>query len=244
MSAEGFLTLAVVIPAHDEQPTIGEVIAEVLGADDEVGLEVIVVDDGSDDGTQHAIEEASRSERVRVVRHEQRLGRGAAVRAGIREATGDIVGFLDGDGEYSFRDLIRAASFIRDNKADAVIGSRLLEPGQSVLPYWRALGVRIVTLCSNALTNLNLTDATSACVVVRRELLERLVLRADSFDIDVELVAALAQSRARIWEIPVSYHARYRSEGRKSRRRHVIKRLARVIGSRRRGKSLLRESVQ
>jgi len=111
-----------------------------------------------------------------------------------------------------------------------------------VMQYWRAKAAGAITVLSNALTNLNLTDATTSCVAVRREHWDRVTLRADGFDVDVELIAALAHTGARIWEVPISYAGRYREEGRKSRRRHTVRRMWRVITSWWRRSTLLRES--
>ncbi len=236
--------LSIIVPSHDEAANIVTTVESLLAASTDVDAETIVVDDGSSDRTGELLAPLAEAGRIQLIRHAQRLGRGASIRRGAEAATGDILAFHDADGEYSPQDMYYAVSFIRDGRADAVYGSRTLGPGRSVMQYWRAKAAAMVTMVSNAFTNLNLTDATTSCVVVRTANWRRLVLAADGFDMDVELIAALARSGARIWEVPISYAGRYRADGRKSRRRHTLKRLWRVITTWRRRGTLLREQLQ
>jgi glycosyltransferase involved in cell wall biosynthesis len=233
--------LSVVVPTHDEASTVVGTVAALRATEWPVPIEIVVVDDGSKDGTVAALGGLVESGAIRLISHPARLGRGAAVRSGVGAAAGEIIAIHDGDGEYSAEDLRYAVSFVLEGRADAVFGSRILGPGRSVVQYWRA---RAVTLLSNAFTNLNLSDATTSCVVIRSDVWHRLRLTADGFDFDVELIAALAQSGARIWEVPISYSYRYRGDGRKSRRRHTVRRMWRVIKSWLRRGTLLREGQQ
>ncbi len=237
-------TLSIVMPVHNEAITIVQSIAALQAFDWGIPFDLIVVDDGSTDATAALLAPLAAAGKISLVRCDARRGRGAAVHAGAARATGSIIAFHDADMEYSAADLHRAISFIVAGRADAVIGSRVLGPRRSVMRYWRSMANRFVTLVSNALTNLNLTDATTHCVVVRREVWRSLNLVAPGFDADVELVAALARSRVRIWEVPVSYEGRWRTQGRKSRRRDTGLRIWRIITSHWRGNGLLQRTQQ
>jgi glycosyltransferase involved in cell wall biosynthesis len=236
--------LSIVVPAHDEAATIVATVESLRAVAWHPRVEIIVVDDGSTDGTAARLAPLAASGAVRLLGHPSRRGRGAALRTGVAAASGEILAFHDGDGEYSAEDLHYVIGFIQDGRADAVFGSRTLGPGRTVMQYWRARAAGAVTVLSNALTNLNLTDATTSCVALRRGYWDRLTLRAEGFDLDVELIAGLARAGARIWEVPVSYAGRYREDGRKSRRRHTVRRMWRVVTSWWRRGSLLRESGQ
>lgn len=238
-------SIGIVVPAHNEAATIVSAVSGLLATEWRMPLDLVVVDDGSAGDTAKLLADAGiAATDARVVTLPSRSGRGAAIRRGAREVVGSLVAFYDADREYAPADLQHLITFITHGDADVVIGSRHLGPGRSVMQYWRALGQRVVTWCSNALTDLNLTDATSSCLVMKREVWQRLDLRADGFEIDVEIVAAVARARVRVWEVPVAYAGRLRVDGRKSRRRDVLRRLGRVIGSRWRGDRLLRRVEQ
>ncbi len=236
------MTLSIVMPVYNEAETIVESVRTLHDFEWEMPFELIIVDDGSTDDTTRLLEPLAQADNISVVRCDGRRGRGVAARAGADRATGSLIAFHDADMEYDAADLHRAITFIVADKADAVIGSRVLGPRRTVMQYWRSTANRLVTLVSNAFTNLNLTDATTSCVVVRRDVWSRLNLVATGFDADVELVAALARSRVRIWEVPVSYHGRWRTEGRKSRRRDTGRRIWRIITSHLRGNGLLQRT--
>jgi glycosyltransferase involved in cell wall biosynthesis len=236
-------SIDIVVPACDEGATLATAVEALLAVDWGMPATVIVVDDGSVEPAQAALTAGGvATAAVRVVVQPRRSGRGAAIRRGAQDGHGALLAFHDGDHEYAADDLRRLTTFITRGDADVVIGSRHLGPGRSVMQYWRALGQRLVTWCSNAFTDLNLTDATSSCVVMTREVWQRLALTADGFDIDVEMIAAVARARVRVWEVPVSYAGRLRVDGRKSRRRDVARRLRRVVGSWWRGDRLLRRA--
>lgn len=236
--------LSIIVPAHNEAATIGTTVAALVAASQPFRFEIIVVDDGSSDRTAEILAPLVAAGTIQLVSHPERRGRGASLRSGADAATGEILAFHDGDGEYSAEDMHYAIGFVRDGRADAVFGSRMLGPGRSVVQYWRARAAGAVTLLSNAFTNLNLSDATTSCVVVRTEYWRRLALVAEGFDLDVELIAGLARSGARIWEVPISYAGRYREDGRKSRRRHTVQRMWRIVRSWYRRETLLREIQQ
>ena len=208
------VVLSVVVPCYNEVATIESLLRRV----DEVPLrlEVIVVDDGSSDGTRDLLPELAREGLIdRLVMHEQNQGKGAALRTGFREATGDVVVVQDADLEYDPIELPRLLQPILGGKADAVYGSRFLGGPHRVLLFWHSVGNRLLTLLSNMFTDVNLTDMETCYKMVRRDLLQSLTLTAERFGIEPELTARLAQSGARIYEMPISYHGRSYAEGKK-----------------------------
>jgi glycosyltransferase involved in cell wall biosynthesis len=151
----------------------------------------------------------------RVVHHEKNRGKGAAIRSGVAVATGDAIVVQDADLEYDPSDLPALLLPIRSRQADAVYGSRFQGGPHRVLYFWHYVGNRLLTLLSNMFTNLNLTDLETCYKLVRADLLKRLPLSSNRFGFEVEITARLAQARARIWEIPISYSGRTYAEGKK-----------------------------
>jgi glycosyltransferase involved in cell wall biosynthesis len=151
----------------------------------------------------------------RVVHHDKNRGKGAAIRSGVAAATGDALVVQDADLEYDPADLPALLKPISEGKADAVYGSRFQGGPHRVLYFWHYLGNRFLTLLSNMFTNLNLTDLETCYKLVRMDLIKRVPLRSNRFGFEVEITARLAQARARIWEMPISYSGRTYSEGKK-----------------------------
>jgi len=151
----------------------------------------------------------------RLIRHERNRGKGAAVRAGIKAATGDALVVQDADLEYDPRQLPRLLEPIRDGVADAVFGSRFLGSPRRVLYFWHRLGNGFLTLVSNMFTDLNLTDMETCYKMMRTDVAKRLPLRARRFGIEPEVTARLAQAGARIYEVPISYYGRTYAQGKK-----------------------------
>jgi glycosyltransferase involved in cell wall biosynthesis len=150
-----------------------------------------------------------------VIRHPTNRGKGSAIRSGIAAATGDIVVVQDADLEYDPAELPRLIQPILEDKADAVFGSRFLGGEHRVLYFWHSVGNKLLTLLSNMLTDLNLTDMETCYKAVRSPLMKSLVLTSDRFGFEPEITARLAQAKARIWEIPISYSGRTYEEGKK-----------------------------
>lgn len=208
------MTVSIVIPVYNESATVEELLRRVASVP--VAKEVIVVDDGSSDGTRPLL---TRLHGIGLIDHlflhDRNRGKGAALRTGFRHATADVVAVQDADLEYDPGEIPRLLGPIADGKADAVYGSRFLGGPHRVLFFWHMVGNRILTLLSNVLTDLNLTDMETCQKLVRRELLQSLPLTVDRFGIEPEITARLAQAEARIYEMPVSYDGRSYAEGKK-----------------------------
>jgi glycosyltransferase involved in cell wall biosynthesis len=206
--------LSVIVPAYNESVTIESVIKRLRALP--VRLEVIAVDDASTDGTGAVLDRLAQGGGVdRVVRHPTNRGKGAALRSGIAAATGDIIVVQDADLEYDPADLPALLKPILNGRADAVYGSRFQGGPHRVLFFWHMVGNSFLTFLSNMFTNLNLTDMETCYKLVRADLLKRLPLTSDRFGFEVEITARLAQARARIWEMPISYDGRTYAEGKK-----------------------------
>ena len=207
--------VTVVIPCYNEIATVEELLRTVR--DVRLSLEVIVVDDGSTDGTRDLLRDLEAEGIIdTLIFHEHNRGKGGALRTGFEHATGDVVIVQDADLEYDPAEIPMLLQPILEGKADAVYGSRFLGGYQRrVLFFWHSVGNRFLTLLSNMLTDVNLTDMETCYKMVRRELLQSLPLTSERFGIEPELTARLAQSGARIYELPISYDGRSYAEGKK-----------------------------
>ena len=217
-SGEGCVRLSIVVPCYNEARTLRECLKRTLAIQNEaLRLEIIVVDDAStDDSLAIARDVASLHSEVIVLQHEVNQGKGAALRTGIRKATGDIVAIQDSDLEYDPRDLKRMIEPVTANAADVVLGTRFtLSGAHRVLYFWHYLGNRFLTLLSNMFTDLNLTDMECCYKVFRREVIQSIRIQESRFGIEPELVAKVAQMRLRIYEMGVSYAGRTYEEGKK-----------------------------
>lgn len=223
--------LSVIVPAHNEAATVEASIRRVVGAPLPVALEIIAVDDGSTDGTGELLERLQGLGLCHaVIRQPRRLGKGAAVRAGIARTTGAFVVVHDADLEYDPGDVAPMLALIQAGSADAVCGTRFGSGARTVHFFWRSLANRGLTALSNACTNLNLSDVNCGYKLVRGEVVRDLPLRARGFSIEVELVAQLARRQLRVWEVPVSYSGRRNRDGRRTRWWHVPQQAAAILG--------------
>ena len=208
-------TLSVVIPVYNECGTV-EQIVEAVRSSRVRDLEIIVVDDGSTDGTGDVLRDKVEPRVARVIRHERNQGKGAALRSGFAAATGDIVIVQDADLEYDPKDYPKLIEPILAGKADVVYGSRFTGASSTrVLYYWHYVGNRLLTTLSNMFTNINLTDMEVCFKVFRREVLQRIELEEDRFGFEPEITAKVAKLGCRIYEVGISYAGRTYSEGKK-----------------------------
>lgn len=214
MNGIGSVRLSVIMPVYNEATAVERAVRRVRGA--WRTLELICVDDGSTDGTGEVLERLSEQGTVDIlIRHRKNRGKGAAVRSAIPNVTGEIAVIHDADLEYDPRELPILMEPILDGRADAVVGSRFLGGPHRVLYFWHRVGNGLLTLLSNMMTDLNLTDMESCYKMMRADLLKALPLKANRFGFEPELTARLAQSRARVYELPISYSGRTYSEGKK-----------------------------
>ncbi len=218
--------ISVVIPVYNEARTIGEVIRRVLACGYEA--EVIVVDDASTDDTAKYLR-ALEHPQVHCFYHAVNRGKGAALRTGFAAARNPYVIVQDADLEYDPRDYRHVLEALLDGRADMVYGSRFLGGPHRVLLFWHYLGNRMLTLVSNMMCNLNLTDMETGMKAFRRDKLMTLKLTADRFTFEPEITAKAARGRWRIYEVPISYSGRTYAEGKKIGWRDAIAAIAAIV---------------
>jgi glycosyltransferase involved in cell wall biosynthesis len=211
--------LSIVIPVYNERATLEELLSRVLAVDVGLEREIILVDDGSTDGTRDLypkLVEQWADETIHVKLQDQNQGKGAAVRAGFEMASGGIVLIQDADLEYDPRDYPRLLKPILEGMADVVYGSRFIgSEYHRVHLFWHMVGNRMLTLWSNMLTNLNLTDMETCYKVFKVEVIRGMKLTSDTFTIEPEMTAKVARGRWRIYEVGISYAGRDYAEGKK-----------------------------
>lgn len=210
------LRLSVVVPVFNERATLEEIVRRIRAVP--VPKEILLIDDGSTDGTRDVLATLEGESDIRVLFHERNQGKGAAVRTGFSKATGDIVLIQDADLEYDPAQYLRLIQPIVEGAADVVYGSRFLPTGpHRVLYFWHYVGNRALTMLSNIFTDLNLSDMETCYKVFRREVVEAITptLKEDRFGIDPELTAKIARRHYRIYEVGISYFGRTYQEGKK-----------------------------
>ena len=209
------MKLSVVIPCYNEHATIAGIVAAVRGAP-VAEIEVIVVDDCSSDGTRDILKGDLAALIDRIVFHEVNQGKGAALRSGIKAATGDVVIIQDADLEYDPQEYPRLLAPIEENRADVVYGSRFMGGApHRVLYFWHSVGNGVLTLLSNMFTNLNLTDMETCYKAFRRELIQGIDIEENRFGFEPEITAKVAKLGVRIFEVGISYYGRTYAEGKK-----------------------------
>jgi glycosyltransferase involved in cell wall biosynthesis len=207
--------LSILMPVYNEAATVERAVAAVLGADLPVTAEIVLVDDGSTDGTRRIIEQADwPADRVRIHWHAQNRGKGAAIRTALADAQGDFAAIFDADLEYEPADLRTLLPPLLDGTAHAVFGVRAFD-GFTSHSYLYVLGNRVVTLAANVLFNVYVKDLMTMHKIVRTDIFKSLPLREPGFGIEAEITARLVQRGERIFEVPVRYKARATEEGKK-----------------------------
>jgi glycosyltransferase involved in cell wall biosynthesis len=208
------MSLSVVMPAYNECQTIATIVERVLAT--ELVDEIIVIDDGSSDGTSQVLENLGQREpRLRLIRHDRNLGKGAAVRSGVQAAACDLVLIQDADLEYDPRDYPALLMPIQEGKADVVYGSRFLGGPRRTTMFWHMVANRLLTFMTNLLYNSILSDMETGYKLFRREVIQAIPLRANRFDFEPEITAKLLKRRLRVFEVPISFNPREYSEGKK-----------------------------
>jgi glycosyltransferase involved in cell wall biosynthesis len=218
--------LSVIIPVLNERATLMEILRRVLAVD--LDKELVIVDDGSTDGTKELLKDIEAKgvagveraqpkgkNEIRVYFQGVNQGKGAALHRGFREATGDLVVVQDADLEYDPSEFPKLIKPIVEGLADVVFGSRFVGESRRVLYYWHSLGNKVLTGLSNAFTNLNLTDMETCYKVFKIEVIRSLDLREKRFGFEPEVTAKVARGNWRIYEVPISYHGRTYDEGKK-----------------------------
>ena len=207
------MKLSIIIPVYNEYSTIKEIIKRVQTVPFE--KEIIVIDDYSTDGTREMLKEMEQDSDLRIFFHPKNMGKGAALRTGFSHITGDIVIIQDADLEYDPVEYQKLIQPICEDKADVVYGSRFMGGPRRVLYFWHSVANSILTIFSNIMTNLNLTDMETGYKVFRREVIEKISLKSNRFGFEPEITAKISKLGIRIYEIPISYYGRKYDEGKK-----------------------------
>jgi glycosyltransferase involved in cell wall biosynthesis len=207
------MKLSIVIPVYNEIATIRQLYAAVQAV--QLDKEIIIIDDGSTDGTREILKQLT-SENTKVFLHDKNMGKGAALRTGFKQTTGDIIVIQDADLEYDPQQYNKLIQPILDGKADVVYGSRFATGDYHRVHYfWHMVGNKLLTLLSNMMTNLCLTDMETCYKAFRSELLERITIEESRFGFEPEITAKFAKMNVRIYEVGISYSGRTYMEGKK-----------------------------
>ena len=223
------MKLSVVIPCYNEKDLLPQLISLVKSTSVS-DKEIILVDDGSNDGTAELIKKNIEKEVARVIYHPVNMGKGAAIRSGLSAVTGDIVLIQDADLEYDPAEYPKLIAPIVEGKADVVFGSRFMGEGpHRVHMFWHYVGNKLLTVLSNMFTNLNLTDMETCYKVFRTEIIKSITIEQNGFGIEPELTAKVAKKHCRIYEVGISYYGRSYGEGKKITWKDGIKALYVIV---------------
>lgn len=210
------MQVSIVIPIYNERDTLHEIVSRVRAVEGMSVKEIVLVDDCSTDGTRDLLEKDFNEPIFKKAYHDVNQGKGAALRTGFAEATGDIVAIQDADLEYDPEELPGLLRPILRGQADVVFGSRFMGGGaHRVVFYWHMLGNKFLTMFSNMMTNLNLTDMECCYKIFRREVLDQITVEENRFGVEPELTAKISKLNVRIYEVGISYYGRTYDEGKK-----------------------------
>jgi len=207
------MKVSVVIPSYNEVNTIKEILRRVQA--ENIAEEILIVDDGSTDGTRDILNDFKGKEPYRIIFHEQNQGKGAAVRTGIQQSKGDIIIIQDADLEYNPREYKKLLEPILDGLAEVVYGSRFLGGPRRPTMFWHMVANKLLTFMTNILYNNILTDMETGYKVFLREVVQDMPLRANRFDFEPEFTAKILKRKVRIFEVPITFNPRDYSEGKK-----------------------------
>jgi glycosyltransferase involved in cell wall biosynthesis len=215
--ADSYKKLSIIVPVYDERNTVVEIVRRMRAVDIPLEREIVLVDDGSTDGTRDVLQQLTDST-VRVVHHPSNRGKGASVRTGLEQVTGDLVLIQDADLEYDPSEYPRLLAPIEAGRADVVFGSRFAGSAEHrVQHFWHQQGNRLLTLISNVFTGLNVSDMATCYKAFHRRVVPSLSLESKGFGIDAEITAKVARGGFRVFEVPVSYFGRSHADGKKIR---------------------------
>jgi glycosyltransferase involved in cell wall biosynthesis len=205
--------LSVVIPVYNESSTLAELVRRLQAVG--VADEVILVDDGSTDGTRALLPSLNGDGRLHVILHDRNEGKGSAVRTGIAAATGDVILIQDADLEYDPRDIPAMLQAIREGRSDVVYGSRFLGGPRKAVMFWHMVANKMLTFMTNILYDAILSDMETGYKMFRASVVKSLPLRSRRFDFEPEVTAKVLKGRHQIYEVPISFNPRMYSEGKK-----------------------------
>ena len=209
------MLLSVLIPCYNEKRTIEEIVNRIIELKN-IDLEIIIIDDNSNDGTKNILEDNLRGKVSQIIFNKSNHGKGYCIKKGIEIAKGDIILIQDADLEYDPKEYFKLIKPITDGNADVVYGSRFIGGDERrILFFWHTVANKGLTLLSNMFTNLNLTDMETCYKVFKKELMENIDLKEKGFGFDPEITAKLAKQKTRIYEVGISYFGRTYDEGKK-----------------------------
>jgi len=207
------MKVSVIIPVYNEEETIEEILRRVEM--EEIATEILVIDDGSTDGTREKLASLNEVGNLRIILHDRNQGKGAAVRTGFQNATGDVFLIQDADLEYDPRDYPALIRPIEEGIADVVYGSRFLGGPRRTTMFWHMVANKLLTFMTNLLYNTILSDMETGYKVFKRDIVDGMKIRANSFDFEPEFTAKILKKKVRVYEVPISFNPRDYNEGKK-----------------------------